>query len=77
MASGRIKGITIEIEGKTTKLESSLKAIDSQLNKTQSALKDTNKLLKFNPGNTDLLKQKQKHSQNTKLPPFHMKKAIS
>lgn len=60
MASGRIKGITIEIEGKTTKLESSLKAIDSQLNKTQSALKDTNKLLKFNPGNTDLLKQKQK-----------------
>lgn len=60
MASGRIKGITIEIEGKTEKLASSLKAIDSQLNKTQRSLKDTNKLLKMDPGNADLLRQKQK-----------------
>ena len=60
MASGRIKGITIEIEGNAKPLVSSLKTIDSQLNKTQTALKDTNKLLKFNPGNVDLLKQKQK-----------------
>ena len=60
MASGRIKGITIEIEGNAKPLVSTLKTIDSQLNKTQTALKDTNKLLKFNPGNADLLKQKQK-----------------
>ena len=65
MASGRIKGITIEIEGKTEKLASSLKSIDSQLNKTQGALKDTNKLLKLDPGNTDLLRQKQKQLEES------------
>ena len=60
MASGRIKGITIEIEGKTDKLNNALKGIDGQLNKTQRSLKDVDKLLKLNPGNTELLKQKQK-----------------
>lgn len=60
MASGRIKGITIEIEGKTDKLNNALKGIDGQLNKTQKSLKDVDKLLKLNPGNTELLKQKQK-----------------
>ena len=52
MASGRIKGITIEIEGKTDKLNNALKGIDGQLNKTQRSLKDVDKLLKLNPGNT-------------------------
>ena len=46
MASGRIKGITIEIEGKTDKLNNALKGIDGQLNKTQRSLKDVDKLLK-------------------------------
>ena len=60
MAQGRISGITIEIAGDTTKLSSSLKDVDKQLNSTQSALKDINKLLKMDPGNVDLLRQKQK-----------------
>lgn len=60
MASGRIRGITIEIEGKTDKLNNALKGIDGQLNKTQKSLRDVDKLLKLNPGNTELLKQKQK-----------------
>jgi phage-related minor tail protein len=60
MASNRIKGITIEIGGNTTQLTKSLEAVDKQLKGTQDQLKDVNKLLKLDPGNTDLLKQKQK-----------------
>ena len=60
MASGRIKGITIEIGGDTTKLQDSLKQVDRRLQATQSSLKDVNKLLKFDPKNTELLTQKQK-----------------
>ena len=63
MASGRIAGITIEINGDTTKLVDSMKRVDSQLKQTQTALRDTNYLLKFNPGNTELLTQKQKYLQ--------------
>lgn len=59
MAS-RIAGITIEIGGDTSNLQKSLKGVDSQLKKTQSQLKDVDKLLKLNPGNTELLTQKQK-----------------
>lgn len=55
----RIAGITIEIGGDTTNLQKSLKGVDSQLSKTQSNLKDINKLLKLDPGNTELLTQKQ------------------
>lgn len=58
MAS-RIAGITIEIGGDTSNLQKSLKGVDSQLRQTQNALKDVNKLLKLDPGNTDLLRQKQ------------------
>lgn len=61
MAGGRIKGITIEIGGDTTKLQSALKGVDRQLHATQNNLKDVNKLLKMNPGNTELLTQKQKN----------------
>lgn len=60
MASGRIKGITIEIGGDTSDLQKSLKGVDSQLKNTQSNLKDINKLLKLDPSNTELLTQKQK-----------------
>lgn len=60
MASGRIRGITIEIGGDTTKLQKALSGVDKALSKTQGALKDTNKLLKLDPTNTDLLRQKQK-----------------
>ena len=63
MAS-RIAGITIEIGGDTTKLQSALKGVDKELSKTQSNLKDVNKLLKIDPGNTELLTQKQKNLEN-------------
>ena len=61
MASGRIKGITIEIDGNTTKLTDSLKAVDKQLSNTQKNLKDLNRLLKLDPGNTELIVQKQRN----------------
>lgn len=60
MASGRIKGITIEIDGDTKGLNQALKEVDSQLRSTNTALKDVEKLLKFDPKNTELLEQKQK-----------------
>lgn len=59
MAKGRIQGITIEIGGDTTKLQQALKQVDASLKTTQNALKDVNKLLKLDPKNTELLKQKQ------------------
>lgn len=61
--AGRIAGITIEIGGNTKGLQQSLKGLDSQLKKTQNNLKDIDKLLKLNPGNTELLTQKQKNLQ--------------
>lgn len=57
--AGRIAGITIEIGGDTSNLQKSLKGVDSQLKTTQNNLKDINKLLKLDPGNTELLRQKQ------------------
>ena len=60
MAS-RIAGITIEIGGNTTKLQKSLDGVNKKLKSTSTALKDVNKLLKLNPGNTDLLRQKQQY----------------
>ena len=59
--AGRIAGITIEIAGDSTKLQNSLKGVDKSLKQTQTALRDVNKLLKFNPGNTELLVQKQRN----------------
>lgn len=59
MASGRIKGITIEIDGNTSGLQKALAGVDKSLKNTNTALKDVNKLLKLDPGNVDLLRQKQ------------------
>ncbi len=56
--ANRIKGLTVEIGGDTTKLQDALKGVDSQIRTTQSNLRDMNKLLKLDPGNTDLLTQK-------------------
>lgn len=55
----RIKGITIEFNGNTTKLDKALQGVNKDLNKTKSALRDVDNLLKLDPKNTDLLKQKQ------------------
>lgn len=59
-AKSRIAGITIEIGGDATKLDKALSGVDKHLSATQSKLKDVEKLLKLNPGNTELLTQKQK-----------------
>lgn len=58
--AGRIAGITIEIGGDTTKLQKALSGTDGSIKRTQTALKDINRLLKLDPGNTELLKQKYK-----------------
>lgn len=69
MAS-RIQGITVEIGGDTTKLTTALKGVNSEIRNTQSQLRDVEKLLKLDPGNTELLSQKQrllnKEVQSTK-----------
>lgn len=57
--ANRIKGITIEIGGDTTNLQNSLKDVDKNLKTTNANLKDVNNLLKFDPSNTELLRQKQ------------------
>ena len=58
--ANRIKGITVEIGGDTTKLQTALKGVNTQIKNTQSQLKDVEKLLKLDPGNTELLAQKHK-----------------
>ena len=60
MAANRIKGITIEIGGDTTKLQTALKGVNTEVKNTQQQLKDVEKLLKLDPGNTELLAQKHK-----------------
>ena len=60
MAGGRIKGITVEIGGDTTKLQTALQGVNKEIKNTQAQLKDVEKLLKLDPGNTELLAQKEK-----------------
>ena len=60
MASGRIKGITVEIGGDVTGLDKALKTVNSTIKNTQSQLKDVERLLKLDPSNTELLEQKQR-----------------
>ena len=58
MAGNRIRGITVEIGGDTTKLQTTLKGVNTEIRNTQSQLKDVEKLLKLDPGNTELIAQK-------------------
>lgn len=58
--ANRIMGITVEIGGDTDKLQIALKCVNGQIKSTQQRLKDVDKLLKLDPGNTELLAQKQK-----------------
>ena len=57
--AGDIKGITIEFRGETTKLSKALNKIKDETKGVDTSLKDVNKALKFNPGNVELLGQKQ------------------
>lgn len=56
----RIKGITVEINGDTTGLSKALSGVNKEIRNTQAQLKDVNKLLKLDPGNTELIAQKHK-----------------
>lgn len=59
MASGRIKGITVEIGGDTVGLQNALRDVNKRTKEVQSELKDVERLLKFDPNNVELLAQKQ------------------
>lgn len=59
MASGKIKGITIEFDGNTTKLGKALKDVDKKTRDLDKELKQVNNALKFNPTNVELWRQKQ------------------
>lgn len=54
----RIKGITVEIGGDTTGLSKALSGVNKEIKNTQTQLKDVERLLKMDPGNTELLRQK-------------------
>ncbi len=58
MAS-KIQGITVEIGGNTTKLGNALEAVNKKSKSLQAELKGVQTLLKLDPGNVTLLKQKQ------------------
>lgn len=55
----RIKGITVKIGGDTTGLSKALSGVNQNIKSTQSQLKDVERLLKLDPKNTDLLRQRQ------------------
>lgn len=59
MASGNIKGITIEFKGDTTSLGKALSDVNKDIRTTESALRDIDKALKLDPGNVELLAQKE------------------
>lgn len=57
--AGKIRGITIELGGDTSGLTKSLQDANKEIKSTQQQLKDVEKLLKLDPTNTELLRQKQ------------------
>lgn len=59
MSKGKLRGITVEIGGDTTKLGKALESVNSKTRDLQSELKGVESLLKMDPGNTDLLAQRQ------------------
>lgn len=58
--AGNIKGITIEFDGDVSKLQKSLKEVDKTSSQVDKRLREIGKSLKFNPGNTELIAQKQR-----------------
>lgn len=60
MAANKIKGLTVEIGGDTTKLGKALEDVNKKSKDLSSELGQINKLLKLDPGNAELLTQKQK-----------------
>lgn len=75
----KVRGITIELGADTSKLVADLKSANTTISKTQKELRDVDKLLKFNPGNITLIKQRTQALQtqigNTKNKLEELKKA--
>ena len=55
-----IKGLTVAIGGDTTELGKALESVNKKAGSLSSELGNVNRLLKMDPGNADLLAQKQK-----------------
>lgn len=55
----RVKGLTIVLGADTSELVKSIHDVNTAISKTQTNLRDINKALKIDPGNIDLLKDKQ------------------
>ena len=55
----KVKGVTIKIGADTSAFTKGIKSADSTLRGTQKELSQLKKALKFNPGNIELLKQKE------------------
>ena len=58
--ANNIKGLTIEFGGDSTKLGKALDDVNNKSRNLSSELGEVNRLLKMDPGNADLLAQKQK-----------------
>ena len=59
MAKNIIKGLTVEIGGDTTELGKALASVEAKSSSLSGELREINKLLKMDPGNAELLAQKQ------------------
>lgn len=59
-SSKKIRGITIEMSADATEVINEIHNVDKAAKNTQTQLRDVEKLLKFDPGNTELLAQKQR-----------------
>ncbi|NLW52344.1 MAG: hypothetical protein GXY87_03140 [Tissierellia bacterium] len=55
-----IKGITIELDGNVTPLTNALKKVNNETKEINGYLKEVERSLKFSPGNTELVAQKQR-----------------
>lgn len=60
MAQSRIKGITIELDGETRGLDQALRSVNQRSRELHTELNDVNRLLRFNPGNAELIAQQQR-----------------
>lgn len=58
--ANKIKGLTIEIAGETTLLQKSMSEVNTKTRDLKTELRDVERLLKLDPGNTELIAQKQK-----------------
>ena len=55
----KLKGITVEIGGDVKGLNKAIQGTNKEIRNTQTELQKVERLLKLDPGNTELLKQKQ------------------